>query len=205
MKYEELATDEVVQKTIQALGTKNVEAFVVSSGAEALAKIKELIPAGMSVMNGTSTTLQQIGFVEYLKSGEHGWNNLHKNIVEETDKDKKALLRKQAVLSDYYLGSVHALAKTGEMVIASNSGSQLPHIVFTSPNLIFVASTKKIMPTLDEAMHRLYEHVVPQEDARAQKAYGSGSFPSKVVIFNRESPTSGRKVKMIFVKENLGF
>ncbi len=33
------------------------------------------------------------------------------------------MLRKQSVLSDYYLGSVHALAKTGEMVIASASGT----------------------------------------------------------------------------------
>ncbi|MEK9182459.1 MAG: LUD domain-containing protein, partial [Patescibacteria group bacterium] len=135
MDYKTLATKESTEKTIEALKARGVEALVVGSGADALAKIKELIPEGASVMNGSSVTLEQIGFVEYLKSGEHGWNNLHDGIIAEKDPAKKAELRKLGVLSDYYLGSVHALAETGEFVIASNTGSQLPHIVFTSPNL----------------------------------------------------------------------
>jgi len=43
----------------------------------------------------------------------HGWNNLHESILAETDKTKQDLLRRQALLSDYYLGSVHALAQDG--------------------------------------------------------------------------------------------
>jgi len=131
MTYNQLATAESIQKTIAALAEHNVEGLSVASGAAALAKIKELIPAGASVMNGASVTLEQIGFVDYLKSGEHGWNNLHANIVAETDKAKQAQLRKESALSDYYLGSVHGLSETGEFVIASNTGSQLPHVVFT--------------------------------------------------------------------------
>src|SRR6266478_2357503 len=140
MKYDTVATKESIDKTVKGLGSRNVLTTVVKNGAEALDKIKELIPQGASVMNGASTTLDQIGFIEYLKSGSHGWNNLHANILNEKDPAKQAVLRKQAVLSDYYLGSVHGLAETGEFVVASNSGSQLPHIVFTSPNLILVVS-----------------------------------------------------------------
>ena len=156
-------------------------------------------------MNGASVTLDQIGFVDYLKGEEHSWNNLHKAIVEEKDPAKQMLLRKQALSSDYYLGSVHALAETGEFVIASNSGSQLPHIVFSSPNLIFVVSTKKIVPTLPDAMKRLLEHVVPLEDARLRKQYGVGTAVNKIVTFENENPMMGRKVRMILVNEDLGF
>src|SRR3989344_1569798 len=205
MNYEKLATKETVSKTTGALAAKGIETFTVKSGAEALAKIKELIPKGASVMNGSSRTLEQMGFVEYLKAGEHGWNNLHATIIEEKDKAKQSVLRKQAVLSDYYLGSVHALMETGEFLVASNSGSQLPHVVFTSPNLIFVVSTKKIVPTFSDGMDRLYKHVIPLEEENMKQKYGVGTWPSKILIFNRESPTSGRKVKMILVNENLGF
>lgn len=205
MEYNKLASKEVTQKVVEELGKRNVEAFVVENSVEAMEKIKELIPKGASVMNGSSVTLEQIGFVDLLKNKEHSWKNLHDTVLAETDKAKQSLLRKQAVLSDYYLGSVHALAETGEFIIASNSGSQLPHIVFTSPNIIFVASTKKIVPTLLDATSRLYEHVIPLEEVHMQKKYGVGTYPSKIVVFNRESPSSGRKVQMILVDEDLGF
>ena len=205
MEYDTLASKEVVEKVIEALGKRNIEAFAVSDGASALSKIKELIPKGASVMNGASVTLEQIGFVDYLKSGEHGWNNLHEAILAEKDQAKQALLRKQAVLSDYYLGSVHALAETGEFVVASNTGSQLPHIVFTSPNLIFVVSTKKIVPTLPDAMNRLMEYVIPLEDKHMREKYGVGTVPNKILTFNGENPMLGRKVKLILIGQDLGF
>jgi hypothetical protein len=170
-----------------------------------LEKIKELIPRGASVMNGSSTTLNEIGFVDYLKSGEHGWNNLHENIINEKNPVKQASLRKQALLSDYYLGSVHALTQEGEMVIGSNTGSQLPHIVYSSINLIFVVSTKKITANLDQALKRLHEHVIPLEDKRMQIAYGMGTNLSKTLIYSKEVAFNQRQVKVILVNEKLGF
>ena len=205
MEYDKLATQEGINKTTAALNTNGVETLVVESGTAALEKIKELIPKGVSVMNGASRTLEQIGYVDYLKSGEHGWNNLHEAILAEQDRAKQSILRKQAELSDYYLGSVHALSENGEFVIASNTGSQLPHVVFTSPNLIFVVSTKKIVPTLADAMKRLEEHVIPLEDENMMGKFKVHTQASKIVIFRRENPIMGRKVRMILVNENLGF
>lgn len=205
MPYDTLASEESVTRTAAALKANGVAAFAVKTGAEALAKIKEIIPNGASVMNGASRTLEQIGFVEYLKSGRHSWNNLHEAILAEKDAAKQAALRKQAVLSDYYLGSVHALAETGEFIIASNSGSQLPHVAYTSSNIIFVASTKKIVPTLADAMERAEKYVLPLEDQRMKAAGYPGSAISKELIFRREPPMMRRKVVMILVEEDLGF
>src|SRR3954463_16127194 len=113
MDYTKLASDEVIASVSEGINKRGFEAVVVGSKAEALEKIKELIPKGVSVMNGASVTLQEIGFIDYLKAGEHGWRNLHAEILAETDKEKQAQLRKQSVISDFYLGSVHALAQTG--------------------------------------------------------------------------------------------
>lgn len=205
MNYTTLASSEAVATTIAALAERGVEAFLVETGADVLAKIKEFIPTGASVMNGSSVTLEQVGFVDYLQGGAHGWNNVHADILAEKDPTKQAQLRKQAVLSDYYLGSVHSLAQTGEFVVASNTGSQLPHIVFTSPNIIFVVGTQKIVPTLSDAMKRLEDYVIPLENKHMQELYGVDTFPSKIVTFNRENPRMGRKVRMILVNEKLGF
>lgn len=205
MDFKTLASNESVERTCEGLRSKNVEPIVVENAAAALEKIKELIPVGASVMDGASVTLEQIGFVDYLKEDKHGWNNMHAAIVAEKDGAKQAKLRKEALLAEYYLGSVHGLAETGEFIVASNTGSQLPHVVFSSDNLIFVASTKKITKSLPEAYQRLMEHVIPLEEVHMQELYGVGTFPSKIVTFNREAEMTGRKVRMILVKEDLGF
>ena len=203
--FDTLATDEMIAATVAALAKNGMEGIVVADSATALAKIQELIPSGVSVMNGSSVTLEQIGFIDYLKSGAHPWQNLHAAILAENDAAKRSHLRKQASLSDYYLGSVHGLAMTGEMVIGSNTGSQLPHIVFTSTNLIFVVGAQKIVPTLADARKRLEEYCLPLEDKRLRGLYGVGTRISKEVIFHAENPKSGRQVRVIIVKEKLGF
>lgn len=205
MKYDELATQDSVTKTIEMLSAHNVSAEVVQTGKDALEKIKTLIPAGATVMNGASVTLEQVGFVELLKTGNHQWNNLHAAIVAEHDKAKQSQLRKHALSSDYYLGSVHALSETGEFIIASNTGSQLPHVVFSSQNLIFVVGAQKIVPTLAEAFKRLEEYVVPLEDKHMQEKYGVGTAISKIVVFKQENKMTGRNVHIILVNEKLGF
>ncbi len=205
MQYNQLASNESIQATIGELAKHNIEAIVVETKADALEKIKTLIPSGVSVMNGSSTTLIEIGFVDYLKSGKHGWNNLHEGILAETDPAKQSQRRRASALSDYYLGSVHALSETGEFVVASNTASQLPHIVSTSPNLILVVGAQKIVPTISEAMKRLEEYVVPLENERSLKAYGAPTALNKIVIFKGESPYNGRNIQLIIVREALGF
>lgn len=205
MTYDTIQTEETLARTVAALKERGVEAIVVENSALALEKVKELIPAGASLNNGSSRTLEQIGFVDYLKAGQHGWNNLHDAILAENDPAKKAELRKQAVLSDYYVGSVHAIAETGEMIVASASGSQLPHLVFTSQHLVLVAGAQKIVPTLDDAFARLKDYVFPLEDARMKSTGAAGSLMAKILIMAHEPSFMGRTVKLILVKEKLGF
>lgn len=205
MQYDKLASAESIKTTIAKLAEHNIEGIEVVSGTAAMIKIKQFIPQGASVMNGSSVTLETIGFVDYLKEGKHGWNNLHSGIVVETDPAKQAQLRQQAIHADYYLGSVHALSETGEFIIASNTGSQLSHIVFTSKNLILVVGAQKIVPNLVEAMKRLEEYVIPLEEKHMQEKYGVGTVPNKVVIFKGESKMMQRKIRVLIVKESLGF
>lgn len=204
-KFDELASQESIEKVATALKSHNIHSIIVDSGKEAHKKVLELIPPGVSVMNGSSRTLEQIGFIEHLKSGDHGWNNQHETILTEKDPAKQASLRKQALLSDYYLGSVHAVTEQGEFIVASNTGSQLPHIVYSSSNMVLVVGTQKIVANLDEGMKRLKEYVVPLEDKNMQQKYGVGTQLNKILIFKGENPMAGRKITLVLVKEKLGF
>ncbi|MDO8664651.1 MAG: lactate utilization protein [Candidatus Liptonbacteria bacterium] len=204
MNYETIPSAEIIEKTAVALKERNINVVVVNTKEEALDKVKSLIPAGVSVMNGGSTTLQEIGFVDYLKSGNSGWNNLHSTILEEKDPQKQAELRKQSVLAQYFLGSVQAITESGQLLIASASGSQIAPYAFSSDNVICVASTNKIVPTLEDAFIRLKEYAFPLENERMKTVGYPGSVIGKVLIFEREI-NPARKINIILVSEKLGY
>jgi len=203
--YTKLASEGSVEKTADALKARGFTPVIVENAKEAFETIKKLIPEGASVMNGSSVTLEQIGFVDHLKAGEHGWHNLHEAVLKEDDEEKRAHLRKHSVVSDYYLGSVHAVTEEGELLIASNTGSQLPHLAYTSPNLILVVGAQKIVPDLATAFERLKKHVIPLEDEHMKELYGSGTQHNKTTVLHGESSMMKRDATVILVKEKLGF
>jgi L-lactate utilization protein LutB len=204
MKYDTLASKEAVNKVMEVVKHRGINPEFVNTKEEALQRLKKLIPPGAEVMTGSSRTLEEIGFVDLLKSREHPWKNWKDIILAEKDEAKQMELRRKSVSSEYFLGSVHAIAETGEAVIASNSGSQLPSYVYTSKNVIWIVGTQKIVHTLEEAIKRVREYVFPLEDARMKSLGYPGSNISKLLIFQKEI-NPGRKITLLLVNEKLGF
>jgi L-lactate utilization protein LutC len=207
MDYNTLPPLERLQKTIADVQARGVSVTLVETKEAALAQLQTLIPVGATVMTGASVTLQQIGFEALLMEGKHPWGYLKAAINAENDPVKRAVLRKQATMADYYLGSVHAIAETGEILIASATGSQLPGYAFSSSNVIWVAGAQKITPSLEAAFHRVRDYVLPLEAQHMKQLYGkdAGSFIGKILVFEREAPYLQRKVQLLLVNEVLGF
>ena len=118
----------------------------------------------------------------------------------ETQADQ---IRRLSASPDVMLGSVHAVTESGSLIAASMGGSQLGPYVAGAGRVILVAGTQKIVPNLEEGLHRIEEYAFPLEDARAQAAYGVHSGVNKVLIINREI-TPGR-ITVVLVDEVLGF
>lgn len=207
MDYLKLPSPERIQRTIEAVSARGITVTFAETKEDALAEIYELIPTAASVMTGSSVTLQQIGLEAALKVGDHTWWNMKADIIAEKDPIQQAQLRKQATLAEYYLGSVHAIAETGEIVIASATGSQLAPYAFSSTHVIWVAGVQKIVPTLEDAFRRLREYVQPLEDRRLKQVFGpeARGVVGKILVFERESPMLRREIHLILVNEVLGF
>jgi L-lactate utilization protein LutC len=171
----ELADEVVVERTGEALEARGVYVEFLNTKEEALERLKNFIPPGADVMTGSSTTLNEIGFVDFLKSGGHQWNSLKEKILSEKDPQKQAQLRKKSVAADYFLGSVHAVSQTGEVIIASNTGSQLSSYVYSSSHVVWVLGTQNIVLDLEEGLRRVREYCLPLEDKRMKQAGFKGS------------------------------
>jgi hypothetical protein len=206
MDYATLPTLERIRRMLGAVKERGINAKLVDTKEDALARVQALIPEGAVVMTGASVTLQQIGLEALLINGNHPWRNFKADLLAEKDPMKQMALRRQGTLAEYFLGSVNAIAETGELVFASGSGSQLPAYAYSSRNVIWVAGAQKITSTLDEAMHRIREYVLPLEDQR-MKSIGNpaGSRINRILILENEPAYLRRNLTLILVNQVLGF
>ncbi|MEP7166812.1 MAG: LUD domain-containing protein [Candidatus Woesebacteria bacterium] len=203
MSWNTLANQESIEKTISALKINGIEGIAVADGAAAIAKVKELIPEGSEVMTMTSVTADTIGLTQLIN--ESGKYNAVKPKLYALDPNTQKREQKQmGAAPEYSVGSVHAVTEDGKVLIASNTGSQLPGYVYGSDHVIWVVGAQKIVKDINAAFKRVEEYTLPLESERAHKAYGmERSNISKVLIVNKEV-TAGR-ITLIFINEVLGF
>lgn len=202
--YNQLASQESLDKTVAALQANNITAIVVETADAAKAEVQKLIPQGSEVMTMSSVTLETAGITSLIQ--ESGNYNSVKNQLKTMDRKTQGReMTKIGASPEYALGSVHAVTEDGHLLIASNTGSQLPAYVYGSAKVIWVVGTQKIVPTVDAGMKRLYDYVLPLESDHINKLYNltTGSFVSKLLIINREL-IPGR-LTVILVKQPLGF
>lgn len=204
--FSSLASSESVERTIKALTANGIEASVVENASQALEKTLEYIPAGAEVFTASSVTIDSIGLSKALNEGG-AYDAVKPKLYSMDPKAKGREMRKLGAAPDFVVGSAHAVSESGSILIASNTGSQLPTYAYGAGTVVWVVSTKKIVKDVEEGFKRINDHVVALESDRARKAYGLPesftSFPSKVLVVNREIKPG--RVKLIFVKEDLGF
>ncbi|HMF31301.1 MAG TPA: lactate utilization protein [Candidatus Lokiarchaeia archaeon] len=202
-KWAKMPSPETVDNTAAAIEERGFNVIRVDTKDEAFEKLKEILPDGAEVMTGSSTTLYQIGFMDYYISGDNPWVRLGPEIFTEKDPQVQATLRRKAVTAEYMLGSVNAIAETGELVACDMSGSRVSAYPFAAKNLILVAGVQKITRNLQEAMQRVREYVLPLESERAMNAYGIPSGLGKWVILEHEY--NPNRITVMLVNEALGF
>jgi L-lactate utilization protein LutB len=202
-KWNRIPSPDIVEKTVREIEKRGIKVILSPNGEEALSVLKKIIPPGAEVMNGSSTTLIEIGFEEYVSGGQSGWKLVHTSITAENDDRKRAELRRKSVTADYFLSSANAIASTGEILGCDASGSRVGAWPFAAGHLILVVGINKIVPTLEDGLNRIRNYAYRLENARAMKAYGTPSTLGKCVILAHEK-NEGR-VTLILVKESLGY
>jgi len=200
-RFTSLPDDQALAATVVALEEHGFSVEVVDDRDAAQAAVLARIPAGSSVMTNTSVTLDQTGIADAINDGgpyESARNKMFALDFATPAQQMKAI----GGQPDYALGSVHAITRDGTLVIASASGSQLASYAWGAANVIFVAGAQKLVPTLQAAHERIYQHSLKLEDARAQAAYGQHSQVGKILEIHQELP--GR-IHIVLIRQPVGF
>jgi hypothetical protein len=201
-EFSQLASDERIRQTADALRGNGIEALVVASGDEARTAVHSLLVEGAEVYNNTSQTLEAIGVADDIeRSGRYQPLRLR---LYQMDREMQGReMRTLAASPDYVVGSAHAVTEQGSLLIASASGSQLGPIGSGAERVVLVIGGQKIVADVETGIRRIYEYCFPLEDRRARLAYGVPSGVNNILIINR-AVAHGR-ITVVLVKESLGF
>jgi hypothetical protein len=200
-RFTTLPDQTTLSATVVALEEHGFSVEVVDDLASARQAALVRIPHGSTVMTNTSVTLQETGIEEAINDGGpyvSARNQMFALDFETQAQDMKAI----AGQPDFSLGSVHAITRDGTLLVASASGSQLASYAWGAGNVIFVAGIQKLVPDLETARERIYQHSLKLEDARAQAAYGQHSQVGKILEIHQELP--GR-IHVILIRQEVGF
>ncbi len=204
MNWDNLASQELLDKTTENLKKNGLEVIVTGNKEEAKKKVLEILPKGAEIMTMTSISLKEIGLEEIINnSGEY--KSVKKRLSAMDRATQNLEMQKLGAAPEWTLGSVHAVTEDGEILVVSNTGSQLGAYVYGSPHVIWVVGTQKIVKNLDEAMKRIYDYTLPLESERLSQAMGKPveSNVSKVLIIKKEIKQG--RLTLILVKEKIGF
>ena len=193
---------EAIARTMAALESRSFIAHLAADRREAMDVLVSLIPKGSEVYINSSETLTSIGFPDFMNDNPE-YTNLSQQYHAEEDPDRIKELRRRILTTDFFIGSVQAVAETGEVFIASASGSQLAPYVYGPAHVILVVGTQKIVPTFEEAMARV-RGLTLEKHHEWMEGHGRSPIPiGKLGIIEHELEAG--RLHVLLINESLGW
>jgi L-lactate utilization protein LutC len=201
--YSKASSEERIQKSVESLRKNGFQVQVVDNPEEARKLVESLLPLDKNVFTASSLTVKLSGLDEAI----NGAGSKYKSLRQEIGKlDRATQFREQIKMGaapDVVVGSVHAITESGQVFIASASGSQLGPYSAGAEKVIWVVGSQKLVKDFNDAMRRLELYSYPLEDARMHEAMKMPSALAKILIVNKEL-FPGRST-IVIVREAVGF
>jgi LUD domain len=200
--FAQLASDEQIARAKKALEANGIQVLIAKNGEEAKRLFFEMVPNGSEIFLGASVTLEKLGITEEVDKSGH-FDSLRPRMFAMDRQTQGREMRKLVGSPDFAAGSVHAVTEDGQVLIASNTGSQLSPYASSAGKVIWVVGAQKIVKDLNEGLKRIEEYCLPLEEVHMQQLYKVGTNVNKILIIRREIRPN--RVTMIIVKEEVGF
>ena len=198
----------LAQKVIEGLKSRNMTGYYAASKEEALQKALEIIPEGSTITMGGGMSVEEIGLVDAVKSGNYTF------IDRNATSDRRAAML-AAYDADVYLASVNAMTDDGILVNIDGNSNRVSAIAFGPKKVVFIVGMNKVCGALDHAMKRARNVAAPinaQRFGLSTPCAKTGSCfdcksPDTICcqfLTTRYSKHEGR-IHVILVNDDLGF
>lgn len=117
-----------------------------SNKEEAKKFILSIIKKDDVITFGGSTSVNQMGILEDLKS--------YKNFIDRNNKDIKAEAELKAFSSDVYLCSANAVTKNGDVIAIDGNGNRVSAMIYGPKKVFLVVGRNKVCDNEQDALKR---------------------------------------------------
>jgi L-lactate utilization protein LutB len=200
---------EAVRNALEANG---MDSLVVGSGEEACREALAVIDKGSTVGLGGSRTVEEIGLLEALRTGDY---TLYDQYGEGLSSGESMDLRKQGTHANYFVSGSNAVTEDGKIVNVDGLGNRLAAFCFGPGTVIIVVGRNKIVPDVDAALERVRNVAAPTNAMRVgakTPCVKTGKCTDcdspericNITLIIEKQRIKGR-MKVILVNEDLGF
>lgn len=211
MDVRQMRNEVLGKRVVQALESRNMEAYYVETKEEAVKKALELIQKGSTISMGGAASVKECGLYDAVSSGDYVFYDRDRVNTQE-EKEEIAL---RAFSVDWFLGSVNAMSENGVFINIDGNANRVAAYAYGPKNVLLIVGMNKIVKTEADAMSRARNEAAP---VNAQR-FGIDTPCSKngtcfdcrnpqciccQILTTRFSRIKGR-FKIILVDENLGF
>jgi len=153
----------IVNKLKESFKIRNIEVEYFKTLNEVKENILKIIDKECTVGIGHSATLQKINITDSLI--ERG------NIVYDKElgktKEECKLLKKKALITDWYITGSNAVTIDGRIINVDHSGNRVAAITFGPDKVIVVVGKNKIVENVEEGIKRVKNIACPLNAKRA--------------------------------------
>lgn len=211
MDVRQMRNEVLGKRVVQALESRNMEAYYVETKEEAVKKALELIPKGSSISMGGAASVKECGLYDAVSSGDYVFYDRDRVNTQE-EKEEIAL---RAFSVDWFLGSVNAMSENGVFINIDGNANRVAAYAYGPKNVLLIVGMNKIVKTEADAMSRARNEAAPVNAQRlgidTPCSKNGTCFDCKSpqciccqILTTRFSRIKGR-FKIILVDENLGF
>lgn len=211
MDVRQMRNEVLGKRVVQALESRNMEAYYVETKEEAVKKALELIQKGSTISMGGAASVKECGLYDAVSSGDYVFYDRDRVNTQE----EKEEIARRAFSVDWFLGSVNAMSENGVFINIDGNANRVAAYAYGPKNVLLIVGMNKIVKTEADAMSRARNEAAP---VNAQR-FGIDTPCSKngtcfdcrspqciccQILTTRFSRIKGR-FKIILVDENLGF
>lgn len=211
MDVRQMRNEVLGKRVVQALESRNMEAYYVETKEEAVKKALELIQKGSTISMGGAASVKECGLYDAVSSGDYVFYDRDRANTQE----EKEEIARRAFSVDWFLGSVNAMSENGVFINIDGNANRVAAYAYGPKNVLLIVGMNKIVKTEADAMSRARNEAAP---VNAQR-FGIDTPCSKngtcfdcrspqciccQILTTRFSRIKGR-FKIILVDENLGF
>lgn len=157
--YQDIVLDELSDR----LTARGFNTIILNTIEEIQDFIGKTIPAEATVGLGGSVTLRETGIDVLLKARGN-------TVFDHWDSSKSAAeindTRRKELTSDYFLTSINAITKDGELVNIDGAGNRVAAMIFGPKHVIAIIGYNKIAGSMDEAIWRIKNVASPKNSKR---------------------------------------